>query len=562
MANKAIDNNRLHVYSQIFDNNRRETAEGTTQVLSRLYRKRILLIDGQEMMRQQLRQSMNSVGCKRVLAVANIQLALEAIATETFDLILCDYYLGENTNGQQFLEYIRTRDLISRNTLFIMITSEQAYEKVMLVAECTPDDYLLKPFTPAQLNARVDRLMMRNEELESVNRATDLKRWDLVIAECDRLLNAHSKYTFDILKIKGSAILKTGRAADAHQFYEMVLLQRSLPWAKVGLAQALEAEGDIDRAIALLRETISESPMVLPAYDLLAKLLARSNKHNEALEMLQKAGEISPGTMSRLRTITSLAIGLGRNDVAEQVMGKALDVNKYSPVRDVSDYTMLSRSLVNQNKSDAALGVVKQARRSFADAASDRVLSASECLAYQRAGDTTKATEALTKATAGDMTGISSDVAMALADACITLGRESDAHNLIKQAIQNNPDDGNLMQKVLAVLGGEGKEEQAAAIIHSSRREIIQLNNEGVRKADEGLFDEAVTLLSAAADRLPNNLQIVGNAALALAQHMVRHGVDSERLKHCLRYRQSLADQSSGDPKLKQIDTHLQKLKR
>ncbi|MDP2091609.1 MAG: tetratricopeptide repeat protein, partial [Pseudohongiella sp.] len=247
---------------------------------------------------------------------------------------------------------------------------------------------------------------------------------------------------------------------------------------------------------------------------------------------------------------------------AEQVMGKALDVNKYSPVRDVSEYTMLSRSLVNQNKSDAALSVVKQARRSFADAASDRVLSASECLAYQRAGDTTKATEALTKATAGDMTGISSDVAMALADACITLGRESDAHNLIKQAIQNNPDDGNLMQKVLAVLGGEGKEEQAAAIIHSSRREIIQLNNEGVRKADEGLFDEAVTLLSAAADRLPNNLQIVGNAALALAQHMVRHGVDSERLKHCLRYRQSLADQSSGDPKLKQIDAHLQKLKR
>jgi DNA-binding response OmpR family regulator/Tfp pilus assembly protein PilF len=531
-------------------------------VLSRLYRKRILLIDGQEMMRQQLRQSMNSVGCKRVLAVANIQFALEAIATETFDLILCDYYLGENTNGQQFLEYIRTRDLISRNTLFIMITSEQAYEKVMLVAECTPDDYLLKPFTPAQLNARVDRLMMRNEELESVNRATDLKRWDLVIAECDRLLNAHSKYTFEILKIKGSALLKTGRAADAHQFYEMVLLQRPLPWAKVGLAQALEAEGDIDRASALLRETISESPMVLPAYDLLAKLLARSNKHNEAMEILQKAGEISPGTMSRLRTITSLAIGLGRNDVAEQVMGKALDVNKYSPVRDVSDYTMLSRSLVNQNKSDAALGVVKQARRSFADAASDRVLSASECLAYQRAGDTTKATEALTKATAGDMTGISSDVAMALADACITLGRESDAHNLIKQAIQNNPDDGNLMQKVLAVLGGEGKEEQAAAIIHSSRREIIQLNNEGVRKADEGLFDEAVTLLSAAADRLPNNLQIVGNAALALAQHMVRHGVDSERLKHCLRYRQSLADQSSGDPKLKQIDAHLQKLKR
>ena len=73
-------------------------------------------------MRDQIRQSMSNVGCKRFRAVANIQQALEAISKETFDLILCDYNLGDNTNGQQFLEYIRTRDMISRNTLFTMIT--------------------------------------------------------------------------------------------------------------------------------------------------------------------------------------------------------------------------------------------------------------------------------------------------------------------------------------------------------------------------------------------------------------------------------------------------------
>ena len=113
---------------------------------------------------------------------------LEAIAAEPFDLILCDYNLGDNTNGQQFLEYIRTRELISRNTLFIMITAEQTYQNVMLVAECTPDGSLLKPFTPAQLNARVNRLIARQEELEYVNRAVDLRRWDKAISECDKLV--------------------------------------------------------------------------------------------------------------------------------------------------------------------------------------------------------------------------------------------------------------------------------------------------------------------------------------------------------------------------------------
>ena len=92
-------------------------------------------------MRDQVRQSMSNVGCKRFKAVATVQLALEALRKEEFDLILCDYNLGENTNGQQFLEFIRTRDLISRNTLFTMITGEQTYQKVMIVAECAPDDY-------------------------------------------------------------------------------------------------------------------------------------------------------------------------------------------------------------------------------------------------------------------------------------------------------------------------------------------------------------------------------------------------------------------------------------
>ncbi|HEX5756846.1 MAG TPA: tetratricopeptide repeat protein [Arenimonas sp.] len=531
-------------------------------MLSRLYRKRILVIDDQDTMRTQLRQSMTDAGCERLLIVANIQLALDAIAAEKFDIILCDYYLGENTNGQQFLEYIRTRDLISRNTLFIMITAEQAYQKVMLVAECTPDDYLLKPFTPAQLNGRLDRLIERQEELAGVNRATDLKRWDLVISECERLLTARTKYAFDALKIKGTALLKAGRAADARQHYEAVVQQRPLAWAKLGVARALEAEGDVDGACNMLRETIAESPMVLQAYDLLAKLLADNGKRDEAMEVLQKAGEISPGTMGRLRTLTTLAVGLGRNDVAEQVMSKALEVNKYSPVRDVGDYAMLSKALVNQDKSEAALGVVKQARKSFTDPTSDVVLAATECVAYQRAGDSAKAAEALAKATSGDLAGISSDVAMAVADACLAVGRKDQAHSLIKQAIQNNPDDANLMQKVQAVLGGDGKDDQAAAIIASSRREIIQLNNEGVRKAEAGQLDEAVALLSAAADRLPNNLQIVGNAALALAQHMVRNGADSARLQNCLRYRHSLAGQAPGHPKLEQIDALLQRLKR
>lgn len=532
-------------------------------VASKLYKKRVLVVEDQEAMRQQLRQSLTDAGCERLLLVANIQAALDAIAAEKFDLILCDYYLGDNTNGQQFLEYVRTRDLISRNTLFIMITAEQSYQKVVLVAECTPDDYLLKPFTPAQLDARLERLLDRQTELSTINRATDGKRWDVVIAECDRLLLAKTRYRFDVLKIKGSALLKTGRIAEARAVYEDVLQQRPLAWAKLGLARAFVANGERALARELLRETIAEAPMFLQAYDLLARVLAEDGEQAAALEVLQHAGEISPGTMNRLRMLSNLAVNLGRDELAETVMSQALEANRYSPVREVSDYALLSRALVNQDKSDAALGVVRQARRSFADPVSDVVLSASECVAHQRAGDAAKAQAALARATGADLTGLPVDVTLAVADACLACGQEDRARDLIKQAVQNHPDDASLVQKVETVLAkSDGKGVKAAELIAASRREIIQLNNEGVRKAEAGELDEAIRMLSAAADRLPNNLQIVGNAALAMAQHLLKNGADAEMLKGCLRYRHSLAAQAPGHPKLAQIDGLLQRLRR
>ena len=389
-----------------------------------------------------------------------------------------------------------------------------------------------------------------------------MKRWDLVIAECDRLLASRSKYVFDALKIKGTALLKSDRAKDARRHYEAVLQQRPLGWAKVGLAKAMEAEGDIDEACALLKEIIAESPLVMQAYDLLAKMLSDSDRQEQAIGVLQAAGEISPGTMSRHRSLSTLAIGLGQHDVAEQVMSNALKINKHSPLPIAGDYALLSRALSNQKKSEAAHDALRQAHKSFNDAASKIMLAATECIVYQQSGDHTKAAEALTKASAADLTGISSEITMSVAEAMIAMGRDKDAHNLIKQAIQNNPTDNALMQKVKAVLGSAGNSQLAEEIIASSRREIIQLNNEGVGLAEAGQLDEAVALLSAAADRLPNNLQIVGNAALALARHMARHGVESDRMSTCLRYRNSLALQSSQDPKLKQIDALLQKLNR
>src|SRR5574343_381022 len=106
-----------------------------TRPMSELAGKQVLIIDALPGMRAQLQKAFQSFGFPLPHAVADIKDALWHLQSVNYSIILCDYDLGEGTNGQQFLEYLRTSDLISRNTIFIMATAERTYERVMVVAE-------------------------------------------------------------------------------------------------------------------------------------------------------------------------------------------------------------------------------------------------------------------------------------------------------------------------------------------------------------------------------------------------------------------------------------------
>jgi len=522
----------------------------------------VLVIDDMEGMRSQLRMSLSSSGFAKLHLVGNIKDALERMASNKYDVILCDYSLGDSTDGQQFLEYLRTNELIPRNTIFIMITAEQAYEKVVAASECAPDDYLLKPFTAAQFNARLERLLERQAYFSALDKAADSKNWMRVIAECNKKLPDKDKYFVELCKIKAAALMHDGRPKEAAEVYREILAMRPVGWARLGLAKALAALDKKEEAKDLVQQILVDTPQFMAAYDLKSKLLASTGDKHGALDVLQQAREISPGTMGRIRELSDLAVSTGKNELAENVMRQALQKHKYSPVREAHDYAVLSKALVNQGKHKEALSVVADAQKSFKDEHSNVVLAATESIAQRAAGNTQQAEAALAKAMShGDLSKLSAQTVVSLADACFVLGKEDEATNLLRHAIQNNHEDETIKNKVHDVLLAAGKDaSEATAMIEETTQEIILLNNDGVRKAQAGELAEAIELLCQAANRLPNNLQIVGNAALVIALDLVRNGNKPDKLAKCLHYRDGLINKSPNHPKLEQIDGLLKQL--
>ncbi len=526
--------------------------------------KLVLVIDDSEGMRTQLRISLSASGFGKLHLVGSIKDALDKMSLTKYDVILCDYSLGESTNGQQFLEYLRTNDLIRRNTIFVMISAEQSYEKVVGVSECAPDDYLLKPFTAAQFNARLEKLLERQLYFAAIDKATDNKDWLRVLAECEKLLAKPDKYFFDIAKIKGVALLRANRVAAAVEHYQSVLSQRAIGWAKLGLAKARAATGDAAAAQQLLNEIIRETPQFMAAYDFLAKLQVDAGKTEDAYNVLLKARLMAPGTMSRVRELSSLAVETGKPEVAESVMRETLKRHRYSPVRQANDYALLSKALVKQGKAEDALSFVKEAQQSFKDEKSQILLAASESVAHKVAGKPDLAEAALGKAMAlgTDLGSLSADALLAMAEACFANGKEGEATRLLQYAVQNHDEDRSVGHKLHSIMVAAGKDpSEAAALITSSQQQIIELNNDGVRKAQAGQLAEAIKLLSQAAERLPNNLQIVSNVALVLALDLTKNGNSAEKMAKCLGYREALARKSPNYPKLEQIDSLLRQLK-
>jgi len=531
-------------------------------IVSLYQNKRLLIIDDMPEMRSSMRSQVASLGMDQTNTVGTVRDALDLLKKNKYDIILCDYYLGGNTDGQQFLEYVRTRKIISRATLFIMITAEKGYESVVTAAECMPDDYLLKPFTADGLKARIDRLLDKKVRLAEIDKLQDLGRWQDIIAACDEIIAAKDKYLVDAMRVKGNALIMTNRFDEAADFYRRALQMRSMPWAKLGLAKALQGNGDHEHAKATLAEIIKETPRFLSAYDALGRLHRDAGQVDDAIKVLDRACEISPNALARHRAIANIAEEAADFGRVERAMSTVVQKTRNSPLRDLGDYAKLGNALNELGDAGKAISVIEEAKVSFKDATDTTMLSAVEAVAQHQAGNTELAQQALARAMQGKHKNMSEAAMLAVAKACLVHGKQDEAEQLLKHVVQNNPGQTVLHASITHMVKTHGDPERAEILVSSSNAEVIQLNNDAVRKGQAGDLNAAAAMLAEAAERLPGNLQIVGNAAYALYVAVYSNGMDAAKLREAQRYQQLLLGKDRHHPKLADIADIVAKIQR
>lgn len=332
--------------------------------LTPLKGKNALVIDSALATRRALQDQLSQLGARTVVFASTVSEVEQQLASREFSLLICEYQLEGERNGQQLLEDLRVNRKLNWGTAFMMVTGERSYSKVVAVAEFEPDDYLIKPFTASKLSDRVLRIFNRKKLLEPVYKAVFTEDYATVPALCDALLVDCPQYKTALMRMKVEAHYHHNDLLQAEEELLDIMGSDPKPWMLLLMAKIHMARKNFDHAAELLSNVVQTNPEYMAASDLFADVLWEKNRPQEALDVLEKLGAKGLDSTTRLRKLADLAVRVSDNLRSKTYLTKLIDRSRNTNLSQMNDVLQLSKIYILEGKFDEAEKLAARLRNS------------------------------------------------------------------------------------------------------------------------------------------------------------------------------------------------------
>jgi len=517
-----------------------------------LQKKHILAIDDLADFRAAIKRMVETFGAINIDVALSGEDALEQMARKNYDIILCDYNLGEEA---------KFKGILRNDQIFIIITGESTTEMVMGALEYEPDGYLIKPFNHEMLFTRLERIMGIKQELKDIYKALEHKEYEKVINLAEQKIS-EGKLVPNCIKIKANMLMKLEKFDMARELFNSLLQKERPAWVLLGLGKVHFFEKNYTDAAQVFQEIIKIGPNFVEAYDWLAKSKIELGQIYEAQRILEKAVKISPKAILRQQVLAEVALKNADGETAERALRTAVGLGKNSVYRKQEDYFNLADTLLNKatdtggglsskRASDEAINILEGVSHIYED---DKDIQAKSAVYQGRAmvtqGRPDKAKNMLERAEEimkNHFVKLDPKDMLNLAKTHVELGNKKKGEALIK--------------KVLAeTIGDETVSKQAEDIAEALDLVVSEksLNRQGIRLFESGQLKEAAELFDKAVIEMPNNYSALLNAAQANMQYMKKEGAQKSMLDKVRKMLDAVKDMPESD---KRYDRYQQLLK-
>jgi two-component system chemotaxis response regulator CheY len=120
---------------------------------------RFLIVDDFSTMRRIVRNLLKEMGYANAEEAEDGQAAFKMLKASRFDFVVSDVNMP-NMNGFDLLKSIRS-DSELKSLPVLMVTAEAKKEEIVLAAQIGANGYIVKPFTKATLEDKVQKILQK-----------------------------------------------------------------------------------------------------------------------------------------------------------------------------------------------------------------------------------------------------------------------------------------------------------------------------------------------------------------------------------------------------------------
>jgi DNA-binding response OmpR family regulator len=302
-----------------------------------------LVVDANPTSRSVLMQNLRGFGFLSVKQANRIIDARDMLEHRKYDVVICDYHFDNgDESGQDLLEELRREQMLPYSTVFVMVTAEATYAKVAEAAESALDSYLVKPFSASTLFERVKEARQRKRVLKDIFEAMEAKDFEKAAELCLDRFEHQQMYWLYAARIGAEILLTLKRNAEAKRLYDAVIAAKTVPWARLGVARAQLADGDVVQARRTLESLMAEQPQYADSYDVMGKVQMEQGQLSEALETYRTAADLTPGCILRLQHCGTLSFYAGQAPMAVSMLERTWQQGSKSRLFDVLSMMLLA----------------------------------------------------------------------------------------------------------------------------------------------------------------------------------------------------------------------------
>ncbi len=310
--------------------------------------KQCLIVEDRRPFLMLLKGLFTNLGVKSIRTELSAEDAVKACKLNHFDIIVSDLHLGTNRkNGFEFLEEVRKLQLIKPTTVFVMISGDSARSVVLGSIEKQPDDFLVKPFSQAQLNARISRALVKRALLNPLYELIDKSLYEEAVECCIELIKQHSRYAASLTHMLIELYWKTSKLDQAEQILDKMLGTRKLTWSLCALARTYLLQERFEDAIDAANEAIDLSSNCVDAFDIRAEALLKLDNKPEALKSITEALSIAPLSIDRHFKVCEIARENEDFELAVNSSKAIYDLSKRSVHKNVNHMCGYIRSMLD-----------------------------------------------------------------------------------------------------------------------------------------------------------------------------------------------------------------------